>query len=155
MIRLHILVLTVAVAAGLNTPARADQVTTFENVGLPVNSYDNNASPSGQFVIDGNAFNNSFDTTFGSWSGWALSTMTDTTTAGYKNQYSAITGEGAGHSQTYAVAFTNGLGADLFHPAESFIDLAPGTSPLSIQVTNTTYAYLSMLNGDQFAKAFG
>ena len=28
-------------------------------------------------------------------------------------------------------------------------------APVSVQVTNTTYAYLSMLNGDSFAKKFG
>jgi hypothetical protein len=149
-------IITFLVAASvLTASARADQVITFEDFGLPAHSYDNNAGAGGQFVIDGVQFNNAYDTTFGVWSGWAISSMTDTTTPGYTNQYSAITGSGADHSQTYAVAFTFGPNADPFHPAGSYINLAPGTTPVSVQVTNTTYDYLSMLNGDQFAKKFG
>lgn len=136
--------------------ARADFVTTFENFGLPAGSYLNSASPSAYFVSGGNSFNNSYDSTYGVWSGWAISSMTDNTTAGYTNQYSAITGGGAGGSGTYAVAFTYGDSVtDPEHPNGSYINLAPGTSPVSIDVTNTTYTYLSMLDGYLFSKQFG
>ncbi len=81
--------------------------------------------------------------------------MTDTTTPGYTNQYSAITGSGADNSQTYAVAYTFGATANPFNPSESYINLAPGTTPLSVQVTNTTYAYFAMLDGNQFSRKFG
>ena len=147
--------LTLAATLGIASSARADSIVTFEDFGLPPQSYDNNAGLSGQFVVDGNQFNNSYNATYGSWSGWAISSMTDTTTPGYTNQYSAITGSGANNSQTYAVAYTFGQNANPFNPAGSYINLAPGTTPVSVQVTNTTYAYLSMLNGDQFAKKFG
>jgi hypothetical protein len=136
--------------------AHADYVSTFEDLGLPAHSFNNNAGASGQFVSGGNAFNNTFSSSFGGvWSGWAISSMTDTTTAGFTNQYSAITGSGAGGSQTYGVAFTFGSNADPFHPSSSFVNLAAGSTPVSVQVTNTTYDYLSMLNGDSFAKQFG
>jgi len=152
--RLSILsVLTVGLVLSPNV--HADSITTFENLGLPAQSFNNNAGSSGQFVIDGNQFNNRFDSTFGTWSGWAISSMTDNTTPGFMNQYSTIPGSGAGNSQTYAVGFTFGQNADPFHPAESLINLAPGMSPESVEVTNTTYAYLSMLNGDAFARKFG
>jgi hypothetical protein len=138
------------------SPARADFTSTFEDLGLPAHSFQNNAGASGQFVSGGNAFNNTFDPSFGGvWSGWSISSMTDTTTAGFTNQYSAITGAGANGSQTYGVAFTFGTGVDPLHPDGSVINLAAGSSPESIQVTNTTYAYLSMLNGDSFAHKFG
>jgi hypothetical protein len=150
-----IIIATLAAASMFTSVSRADQVITFENLGLPPNSYDNNAGPSGQFVVDGAQFNNSYDPTYGAWSGWAISTMTDTTTPGYTNQYSAITGSGADNSQTYAVAYTFGATANPFNPSGSYINLAPGTTPVSVEVTNTTYAYLSMLNGDQFAHKFG
>jgi hypothetical protein len=81
--------------------------------------------------------------------------MTDTKTPGFTNQYSAITGSGADGSQTYGVAFTFGGSVDPFHPNGSFVNLVSGTDPVSIQVTNTTYAYYSMLNGDSFEHAFG
>jgi hypothetical protein len=149
--------LALALHAGLASTAAAGQAITFEGVGLPPNSYDNNAGPSGQFVVNSSQFNNSFDSNFGAWSGWAISSMIDTTTPGFTNQYSAITGSGADHSQTYAVAYTFGANADLFNPSGSYINLAPGTRPESVQVTNTTVAFLSMLNGDaaQFARKFG
>ncbi len=151
----RIIIVTLAAASIFTSISRADQVITFENLGLPPNSYENNAGLSGQFVVDGAQFNNSYDSTFGSWSGWAMSTTTDTTTPGYTNQYSAITGAGADNSLTYAVAYTSGATANPFNPSGSYINLAPGTTPVSVQVTNTTYAYLSMLNGDQFAHKFG
>ncbi len=143
-----------ACALLLASAARADQVSTFENISLPTPGYLNNAGPSGYFVSGGNSFNNSYDSTYGDWSGWAISNKTDTATPGYTNQYSAITGSGANGSSNYAVAFTFGANADPFHPSSSYVNLAPGTRPGSIEVTNTTYAYLSMKNGDQFAKKF-
>ncbi|SIO59718.1 Ig-like domain (group 2) [Singulisphaera sp. GP187] len=131
-------------------------VATFESFGLAPNTYVNNAGPSGKFVDAGNTFNTEFSPDFGGlWSGWAISSTTDTTTPGYTNQYSAITGSGADGSQTYGVAFTFGGAADPFHPAGSFVNLPDGATPVSIEVTNTTYAYLSMLNGDTFVSAFG
>lgn len=135
--------------------ARADQTTTFEDFGLPSNSKLNNAGASGGFVSGGNFFNNSYDSTFSTWSGWSISTMTDKTTPGYLNQYSAIPGSGANGSATYAVADPFGFPTDPFHPTGSYINLAAGSKPLSIDVTNTTYAYFSMLQGDSFARAFG
>ena len=141
----RLMLLTVLVLA---PSAHADIVSTFEDVGVPANSYFNNAGSSGYFVSGGSSFNNSYNATYGSWSGWAISSTTDTTTAGYTNQYSAITGIGGNGSATYGVAYD-------FSPNSSYINLASGYSPSSMQVTNTTYADLSMTNGDQFAKKFG
>lgn len=81
-----------------------------------------------------------------SWSGWAYSRTTDTTTPGFGNQYSAIAGSGAGGSSVYGVSYTDT--SVVFN--ESFDFAGRG-----IFVTNTTYAYYSMLNGDTFAKQFG
>ena len=44
----------------LPTAVLADMVTTFEDLGLPANSYINNAGSSGLFVSGGNSFNNSY-----------------------------------------------------------------------------------------------
>ncbi|MHC5540916.1 DUF4465 domain-containing protein, partial [Singulisphaera rosea] len=133
----------------------ATTVATFEGLGVPPNSFNNNAGSTG-FNDAGNAFLNEFSSDFGGiWSGWALSTMTDTTTPGFTNQYSAITGSGADGSSTYGVGFTFGATADPFHPADTFVNLPNGATPQSIQVTNTTYTYLTMLNGDLFTPKFG
>jgi hypothetical protein len=137
------------------TLTRAGDVdVTFEDFGLAAHSFDNNAGAGGFFNIDGNGFNNSYDPTFNAWSGWAISSMTDSTTPDFTNQYSAIPGSGAGGSQTYAVGFTFGPTSDPFHPAGSFINLPAGVNPVSVDVTNTTYAYYTMLNGSQFSSPF-
>jgi hypothetical protein len=134
--------------------ARANTIATFEDLGLTPEHFLDDAGASGLFVSGGMSFYNSFDPTFQSWAGFAISSTTDTTTPGFTNQFSAITGSGANGSATYAVAFTFGPDADPFHPAGSVVDLAPGTLPASIDVTNSTYAYLSMLDGDSFAHKF-
>lgn len=135
------LALTLAAASA----SRADVVTntTFESISIPAVGYVNNAPPG--FTIDGNFFNNAYDATWQTWSGWAISNKTDAAIPGYTNQYSAITGGGADGSSNYAVAFSGG----------SYINVAEGRSVLSLDVTNTSYAYFSMLNGDQFARKFG
>jgi hypothetical protein len=89
----------------------------------------------------------SFNSTYGSWTGLAVSKKTDTVTKGYLNQYSALPGAGAGGSHQFGI--WNGNLAD---PALSFD--APHRV-LEVQIANTTYAALSMTYGDQFAKAFG
>lgn len=102
----------------------------------------------GGFTSQGAFFNNNYNPTFQSWSGWSYSNTTDTTTPGFLNQYSAYTGGGFNGSSNYGVAFT-------FAPGSAYIDLPTGLSAKSARITNTTYAALSILNGDQFAKKFG
>jgi len=135
-------------------------VVDFEDVGetLLPNSYWNGSPNNGGSTFDsgGFVFNNwhVWDTQSGweFWSCFAYSNMTDSTTRGYLNQYSAITGSGASGSRTYAVSFVDAWG---FSPALPQIVVPEGVSLVSAQVTNTTYAYYSMLEGDQFAKKFG
>ena len=169
-----VLGLATSTQAGLN-------VSTFEDVGLTTANSFFNATPnltdptfssSGQFVSGGNSFNNSFTIfpaspfgpAFGAWSGWSMSNQTfaalplyvdQATTPDSNYQYMSVTGSGANGSSTYAIANTFGSNADAFHPATSFVNLAPGASPVSVQVTNTEYDFLSMKNGDGFAKQFG
>jgi len=106
----------------------------------------------GGFTSGGAFFNNTY-TDFGGgafgWSGFALSRETDATTPGFGNQFSSAAGSGFGGSLQYAVSYV-----DSFSPAPQ-ITFAPGERPLSLQITNTTYAALSMKNGDSFAKKFG
>ena len=127
--------------------------TGFEDVGrrLAPESFYNGADQAGGFQSNGLLFNNEFNATFGSWSGWSFSNTTDSTTAGFTNQYSAIAGRGAGKSDTYAVAtaFDGALVPTVSRDPETSGDFG------SIRITNTTYAALSMMQGDDFAKKFG
>ncbi|MCD0459173.1 DUF4465 domain-containing protein [Roseiconus lacunae] len=105
-----------------------------------------------------------------SWGGFAISNVTDNTTPGFSNQYSAYPGSGAGGSQNYAVAFGNRDVETTRFIDENFvfdrnnvdhlkqlpsIYLPENASAHSVAVTNTTYGYLSMRDGDAFAKKFG
>jgi Domain of unknown function (DUF4465)/PEP-CTERM motif len=120
--------------------------------------YDGSSVPSGQetdFSERGATFRNDFDDFGGGccWQGWAYSQTTDTTTPGFANQYSAIPGAGAQGSATYGVAFTGGVaGAQGPVTRITLDDPAPVSGAW---FTNTTYAALSMRDGDGFAKQFG
>lgn len=132
-----------AFALILNSATAA--VVTFETVFLGPSGYRNGSGGEGNLTLEGVTFNNSYESLYGSWSGFAISNHIDTTTAGYSNQYSALAGTGANGSQKYAVGY------DAVISFNSLIDLnGQGAS-----FTNTTYAGLSMRNGDSFAKKFG
>lgn len=118
----------------------------FETYNLPIDTFLNDGGDDGYFLENDILLNNNFYETY--WDGWAISTMTDTQTPGYLNQYSSITGGGADGSQTYAVSFA-------FSPSQVYLNDLDGYAFQSISVNNSTYAYLSMQDGDTAAKKFG
>jgi hypothetical protein len=140
--------LAAALALGLATSATALTVVDLEDVGalLPIdgNDYYDGADGAGGFTSNGVHFSNS--NPFGFWSGFAYSQETDSVTPGPENQWSAFTGEGAGSSPTYA------LGYQFSTPTLSF---ASNQRVAGVEITNTTFTALSMLDGDQFARRFG
>lgn len=85
---------------------------------------------------------------WGGFSGFTVSNRTDVTTPGFGNPGSAIAGGGFGDAN-YAVGYVDGAGLSL-----GFVS-AGGVVPETMRVTNTTYAALSMRDGDAFAKQFG
>lgn len=117
----------------------------FENVAFPMGqNYWNGSDESGNFTIGGATFNNSYNAAWMSWSGFAVSSEVDVTTAGWLNQYSSFAGSGAGASSKFALWYSNGE-----------ITFSVPTQPVSMSVSNTTYAALSMRDGDAYAKVFG
>lgn len=135
-----------ALLATISTQA---QITVdFEELTLPqADTFYTGEDNAGQFTSGDVIFNNQYETTsWGySWGGFAYSNMTDDQTAGYDNQYSSFAGSGANGSENYAVYYSSdtmvmpGIGADFGNAS----------------ITNTTYAGISMRDGDQFAKQFG
>lgn len=122
------------------------QITVdFEATTLAADTFNNGADLSGGFTYGFAHFSNYYDTTYHYNTGFSISNKTDVTTAGYLNQYSAITGSGF-NSSNYAVFYPDGE-----------ISLTPTLiqNLLSVKITNTTYAALSMLNGDAVGKKFG
>ena len=79
--------------------------------------------------------------------------VTDVTTQGFGNQYSAynLPSGGGDNSPNYAVGYV-----DSFDAVTPTITLPAGTKPQSARITNTTYAALIMLDGDpnDFARQF-
>lgn len=127
----------------------AQSLATFEGFDLPLDTFLNGSDGSGGFS-DGIVFlPNDYNADWDSWSGWAISSKTDSMTPGYDNQFSAITGVGVDNSVSYATAFAS---------PESLIKLNNDTAQHIVNglfITNSTYAYLSMLEGDSFSKKFG
>ena len=126
----------------------------FELLGkrlAPESAY-NGADSAGGFSAAGLAFNNEYNPSYGSWTGWAYSNTTDVTTKGYLNQYSSFTGGGAVESDTYLVGYAySGFSVPTITRDPS--QVGPFSS---LDITNTTYAALSMREGDSFgAKKFG
>lgn len=141
-----IYVCLIALAVGHSVTAQ--YTVDFESHPLTPESYDNGSAGNGDFAFTQNVpvyLTNSYDTNWGSWTGFAISNMTDNTTAGWSNQYSAYTGSGANGSSNYAVFYSNG-------------NINTGGSVNSIaefKITNTAYAAISMRDGDAFGKQFG
>lgn len=173
-----LVVLMVAVA-----PAKAGTLTVdFDDLTLSPESHWNGPDPSGvdvmgdygpvrvgSFSSRGASFVNRYDLTYGSWNGFAYSNVTDNTTPGFMNQFSAAAGGGYDPgADNYGVAFgyddllPNLIDPDPFDPtslanlnALPYFDLPDGYQIEGMQVTNTTYAAFTMLLGDQFSKKFG
>ena len=140
--------------------AWAGLVVDFEDLSLP----DNESSWSGSYPTDGvggtgdlttfssrgAAFNNFSDGDWYFWEGFAYSNMSDTTTPGVINQFSAFTGTGYNEGDDiYAV------GCYVGYSTIPIVTLSNPTNVLGGYFTNTTYAALSMLYGDAFGKKFG
>ena len=97
-----------------------------------------------------------------SWDGFVYSNETDTTTAGYTNQFSAITGGGVNDSSNFCVSYCapdwmSGT-YDVIPNTASFGAVTGNDYDSTISgafFTNTTYAYLAMRDGEGPAKKFG
>ncbi|MFK7906333.1 MAG: hypothetical protein AB8B69_14475, partial [Chitinophagales bacterium] len=63
----------------------AQTTVDFENFNLSVGEGLNGSDGSGGFSIENAYLPNSYNPDWMSWSGWAISSMTDTTTPGFMN----------------------------------------------------------------------
>lgn len=128
---------------------KAQTTVDFEDFQLPQDSFLNNGEENNGFESSGIFLPNTFTASdFGDfWSGWSISTMRDSVTSGFMNQYSAITGSGFDGSATYAVGF----GANILELTGE----AAGSIISGMYLTNSTYAHNSMRDGDAFSKRFG
>jgi hypothetical protein len=135
--------LFVSLLAG--TGAFAQTTVTFDDLTLAPNTHYDGSDLEGGFTSGGIEFPNQYDDQWNYWSGgFIYSNSTDNTTAGYTNDFSAYTGVGAAGSANYGVNYGSG-----------HLDFGTEKALISIAITNTTFAALSMLDGDNFGKQFG
>lgn len=127
----------------------AQTISTFDNLPLATDTFWNGSDLSGGFNNGLANFANDYDTTYFSWSGFVYSNVKDSVTPGLGNQYAAITASGCNSSDKYAIADEYG-NAKIRLIGNAQVKLVKG-----FYVTNTTYAYQSMKQGDAFAKKFG
>ena len=91
-----------------------------------------------------------YDFDFDIWSGqWALSSDTDSVTPNFTNLYGSRAGGGADDSDVFMV------GQSPFGPDNLQFTSGTPISLQSVDITNTTYAYYVIRDGNQFSKAFG
>ena len=133
------------ILAAMNSTALAQRTIDFESVLLSADS-SNEATGTNPppIEINGVSLNQNWNDDFDCCpSGFAVSNRTDTTTAGFSNSFSAFTQTGGGFdgSSNYAIA-------NNFSRGESTIDLDVPDRVFGMYVTNTTYAYLAIVDGN-------
>ncbi len=139
----HLIACLLTICA-LSSQAQLSWMSTFESVKLESDSFWNGSDTTGGFISGKAFYRNSYNPAWKSWSGFSVSNMKDSTTAGWGNQYSARTAKGSNHTSNYAVLGGGGM-----------VVLMEPTTVSGCYVTTNTYVALSMANGDQFAKKFG
>ena len=140
-------IILVMLVLSLSQLVYAQNVETFEGFGLTPGSYLNGSDGGGDFELQNAVLNNDYNEAWDFWSGWAISADTDSENGSFENQSSSISGGGYDGSLTYAVAYEYPI-----------IDIS-NNGPLSIvegfYINNTTYAYKTLVEGNQFSKKFG
>uniref|UniRef100_UPI00398D69CD DUF4465 domain containing protein D5EK n=1 Tax=Coraliomargarita akajimensis TaxID=395922 RepID=UPI00398D69CD len=154
------------VPRGSHMASSLSAAISFEGLGFASGDYEKGANLSGvettenrfgsdvtvrrsTFSHGGANFDNEYVVEWGSWSGWGYSRDTDTVPNTYLNQMSAMPGIGAQGTTNYGIGYLSGWTTYSIDYASAF-----DFSGLGMFVTNTVYAYDSMLNGDGFVTAF-
>jgi uncharacterized protein YuzE len=142
-------------------PSAFAAMATFEEATLAPNSYWGGAGSGETGFTSGDTHFPHNDATY-AWDGFVYSNMTDTTTAGHTNQFSAITGGGADGSANYGIGYIpTDYASGTYDPIPQQVSFGAetgedyNTTISGAYFTNTTFAYLSMRDGDSFAKQFG
>lgn len=122
-------------------------VIDFESVAMPDTGFANNL----EYQEKGVRFSNNYSVSaYGAyWEGFSYSRLTDRTTSGLINQYSVYAASGANQSKTFAVAYNS-----YENPTHFQFISDQAYKVKSVMVNNSTYAALSMKDGDAYSKQF-
>ncbi len=124
------------------------QTISFEELSTGDQGYWNGSDQSGRFISSGMTFENEYSAQYSSWQGFAYSQKADIETAGIDNLYSVYNADNG--TNKFALYYQPYSGDDFAH-----FETGVEYQLRSIKVCNTTYAALSIKNGDAFAKKFG
>ena len=115
----------------------------FEELTLEDNSFWNGSDGTGGFSSGNATFPNSYTKydTYDVWHGFAYSNVVNITTKDYTNQYASIAGSGAEGSDNYAL---------LYSFLKDTITFSVPEKITNISVSNSTYAYSVMKEGDDW-----
>lgn len=122
--------------------SKSQTISDFENFTLPADSFYYDATGA-----DWQTTNASFEYDYsGYWSsGFAYTNKQNVDSGNYRHLYNCIAGKGYNLSNYYATGQANAI----------VKVKSPDKGVSGFYLTNTTYAYKSMKNGDLFAKKFG
>jgi len=123
-------------------PKLTEATISFEKATLDENNVMFNAGYSEDIL----SFSNHFESEYLYWEDFAISAVYDDTTAGYLNMFGSIAAS-AYDGNNFAVVFQGYYGLPTISAKQDF-------QPQSIYVNNSTYCYLSLLNGDSYARKF-
>ncbi len=147
--KIQLFALLISLAAA--TPSLADMVIDFDELSGYTDTTADGSYLNGYGYGAATGSWSSRGVTFGTnqWGpGWSYSNVNNTTTADYTNQFAAYPGTDVSGNGNYVI----GTG---FSPNAAYFNLSANLQAKSIAVANSTYAALSMLNGDGFAKPHG
>lgn len=143
--------LTVLMIGSLLSAKSQNLLADFEDVTLPASGFING---SGQmepgFQHSGIWFSLEYNSQFMSWTGFGISSKTDTSNGNYANQYSCYAGKGVNGSEKYSIAYSYD---------RIFLKPSVGSvQPLKINsfyYSNSTWVGKILKIGDSFTKKFG
>lgn len=142
-------IITISIFLFISFISHGQHTMDFENFDIPNDSFLNGSSMEGEFSDQVILLPNSYNEMWKSWSGFAISNVSDTVTPGRPNQYASITGSGYLQSNHYAVGYATPQVKIYLKEAYR------GEKITQLAISNSTYTYYSLLNGDSFAKKFG
>ncbi len=123
------------------------QVVDFESLTVSPSGYWNGSDATGSFTSGDVNFDNQYTPAWKTWAGFSYSQKNDFTTAGFGNEFSVV--DPSNNTNKFAIFYPS-YGEDIFasFPGGEF-------QIQSLDLCNTTYAALSMKNGDSYSKKFG
>lgn len=155
--------LTIPAGGSFNGNITATTPSSIANSFEQIGSRTNFGSPETLqlFDVNGARFFNGFTPNFNSFNGFAYSTVQDTTTPGFGNQFASFAGGGSDGNGGVDIGGTYGILFGSSNPSPQpdfvlpYVDLPSPSIVNSIDITNTTFAALAVLNGDGPSRRFG